>query len=134
MLSVETDPALLKTIIDGYETDPFCVKLANNGKSIDRVAWCHKLLYVGDRLVIPRVGTLREAYSASRMTHLGISGLTSCMHRSGIPIIGLTCKEICSRLTFLPAPSANETKAEQRNLPDPYILCPYLTNMVTPLP
>jgi len=60
MLSVRTDSSLLKSIIDGYKADPFCIKLTDAQKSIDGVHWTNGLLYVMDRLVIPRVGTLRE--------------------------------------------------------------------------
>jgi hypothetical protein len=60
LLHVETDSSLLNTIIRGYTTDPFCVKLAGAKKSIEGIHWTDGLLYVGDRLVIPQVGTLRE--------------------------------------------------------------------------
>lgn len=60
ILSVHIDPTLLKSIVDGYEIDPFCIKLANNDKSIEGIKWVHGLLYVGNCLVIPRIGTLQE--------------------------------------------------------------------------
>lgn len=60
MLSIETDASLLETIRHGYTTDPFCAKLSRNETSFEGVHWDSGLLYIGDRLVIPRVGTLRE--------------------------------------------------------------------------
>lgn len=60
MLSVATDPMLLKSIINSYETDPFCIKLTNNGKSMEGVQWKNKLLYVGNHLVIPCIRSLHE--------------------------------------------------------------------------
>jgi Integrase zinc binding domain len=60
MLAIQMDTSLLKSIIDGYETDPFCIKLKNAEKSIEGVHWANGLLYIGDCLIIPHVGTLRE--------------------------------------------------------------------------
>jgi len=60
MLSMETDKSLLKSIKEGYETDPFCKRLRDTAVSIEGAEWKNNLLYVGDRLVIPQVGSLRE--------------------------------------------------------------------------
>jgi Integrase zinc binding domain/RNase H-like domain found in reverse transcriptase len=60
MLHVETDLLLLQSILEGYKSDPFCIKLMNNAGSTPGLTICDNLLYVGDRLVIPRVSTLRE--------------------------------------------------------------------------
>jgi Integrase zinc binding domain len=60
-LSVQTNPILLKIIKSGYDKDPFCLKISNAQKSINSLEWRHNsLLYIGNCLVIPRVGTLRE--------------------------------------------------------------------------
>ena len=58
LLTIQTDPSLLKSIIEGYETDPFCDKVQNAQKSIDSIEWRNNLLYIGDCLVIPHVGSL----------------------------------------------------------------------------
>jgi hypothetical protein len=60
MLTVESDPSLLNTIRAGYKTDPFCAKISRADKSIDGIHWEGGLLYIRDRLVIPRMGTLQE--------------------------------------------------------------------------
>jgi len=60
LLTVQTDTSLLQAIIEGYKTDPFCEKINNAQKSIDGIEWQNKLLYIGDRLVIPHIGSLRE--------------------------------------------------------------------------
>jgi hypothetical protein len=60
MLTVQTDPTLLTSIMDGYKTDPFCIKLFDNQKSMDGVECWNGLLYVGNCLVIPHVGSLCE--------------------------------------------------------------------------
>jgi len=59
-LSIQTDPTLLETIKKGYNEDPFCLKISNAQKSIDGLEWGYGLLYIGNCLVIPCVGTLRE--------------------------------------------------------------------------
>lgn len=58
VLRVATDMAVLEEIIAGYKTDSFCIKLQDAG--MKNVRLINKLWYVGDRLVIPRVGNLRE--------------------------------------------------------------------------
>jgi hypothetical protein len=60
MLTVSSDPSLLQSIQNGYRTDPFCIKLSKAGESIEGVRWINRLLYVGGRLVISRMGSLRE--------------------------------------------------------------------------
>jgi Integrase zinc binding domain len=54
------DPTLLTSIVDGYKTDPFCIKLFDNQKSMEGVECRNGLLYVGNHLVIPHVGSLHE--------------------------------------------------------------------------
>jgi hypothetical protein len=66
-LSIQTDPTLLQTILSGYETDPFCKKLAACAGSTLGVSLRNGLLYVGDRLVIPHTGSLHE--DLFRLTH-----------------------------------------------------------------
>jgi RNase H-like domain found in reverse transcriptase/Integrase zinc binding domain len=60
LLTINTDPLLLKTVLAGYHSDPFCIKLLNSSESVPGLAERDGLLYIGDRLVVPRVGTLRE--------------------------------------------------------------------------
>jgi hypothetical protein len=58
MLSIHTDPILFKSILEGYEADPFCIKLIRNSKAVDGIVLHNGLLYVSECLVIPRVGIL----------------------------------------------------------------------------
>ena len=58
VLSIKTDRSVLASIKAGYESDPFCVRLAKN--NIPGARFVNGLWYVGDRLVIPRVKDLRE--------------------------------------------------------------------------
>jgi Integrase zinc binding domain len=60
MLTVATDPSLLETIIAGYDSDPFCLKIKIADKLFKGIKWKGGLLYIGNRLVIPWVGSLRE--------------------------------------------------------------------------
>lgn len=57
-LSIRSDPALLESIKVGYKDDPFCEKASNIQGSINGIEWNHGLLYIGNHLVIPRVGSL----------------------------------------------------------------------------
>ena len=60
LLSISLDNSLLKSIIDGYKTDPFYSKIARADKLIDGIQQQNGLLYIGDCLVIPQTGSLWE--------------------------------------------------------------------------
>ena len=57
-LSITTDPSVLRTIQDGYETDEFCKKLISTTPSTQGIHKANGLWYTGDRLLIPRCGTI----------------------------------------------------------------------------
>jgi len=58
VLSVTTDKRVLTDIKNGYQHDVFCTRLRKSGmKSVKEV---DGLWYIGDHLVIPRYGDLRE--------------------------------------------------------------------------
>jgi len=59
-LSITTDPSILCMIQDGYEKDKFCKKLTLSAPSTQGISSSNGLWYIGDRLLIPRFGTLRE--------------------------------------------------------------------------
>ena len=73
-VSITTTPELLEHIKEGYKTDEYCVKLRQNLSSIDGAQDRDGLLYVGGRLVIPRVGTLRADLYALAHDELGHFG------------------------------------------------------------
>ena len=76
LLTIGSDPSLLQTIKDGYNTDPLWGKMARVNKSLDGIWWTNRLLYVGDQLVIPCVGSLCK--DLFRLVHdlLGHFGFT----------------------------------------------------------
>jgi hypothetical protein len=72
--AIESDPSLLESIKDGYKSDPFCSKLARAETSLEGVHWEHGLLYIGNHLVIPRNGSLREDLFRLAHNNLGHFG------------------------------------------------------------
>ena len=60
ILSITTDPSVLHTIQSGYLADEFCKKLIGSAKMTTGVSTLNGLWYIGDRLLIPRTGTIRE--------------------------------------------------------------------------
>ena len=76
VLSISTDQSVLETIKNGYETDEFCLRLAQNTTPGARLV--NGLWYIGDRLVIPRTGDIRE--NLFRLAHdtLGHFGADKC--------------------------------------------------------
>lgn len=66
---LSTDSSALTAIMDGYKSDLFCKKLAK--VDIPRARSVNGFWYIGNRLLIPRVGDVRE------QIHWGISGLTN---------------------------------------------------------
>lgn len=59
-LKVELDTSFVKSIIKGYVDDSFCKRLMTLVGSLPGLTLKDGLLYVADRLVIPRVNPLRE--------------------------------------------------------------------------
>ncbi|KAG9223840.1 hypothetical protein CCMSSC00406_0007702 [Pleurotus cornucopiae] len=60
VLRIDADGELLEKIVSGYEGDTWCQKLLSNGNNIAGVSRRNRLLYVGERLVVPRVPEVRE--------------------------------------------------------------------------
>lgn len=60
VFSIAADDSVLKTILQGYKEDPFCVKLTSNLDSVPGLTNIDNLLYIGSRLVIPRYKDVRE--------------------------------------------------------------------------
>ena len=75
-LSIALDPEVLKGIRYGYEEDEYCAKLRANLGSIEgaRLDANTSLLYVGQRLVIPRIPKLRESLYSLAHDALGHFG------------------------------------------------------------
>ena len=65
VLSIATNISVLASIKEGYDSDPFCQRLAQTG--VPGAQFINGLWYVGDRLVIPRTGDIHE--NLFRLTH-----------------------------------------------------------------
>lgn len=59
-LEISADSRILDSIIDGYALDDFCKKFISGEKILPSVKEVNKLWYIGDRLLIPCVGNIRE--------------------------------------------------------------------------
>jgi hypothetical protein len=59
-LAISMDQSFLDNVREGYSHDDFCQKLSSVDASIPGIRCKNGLWYLGDRLVIPRFGTLRE--------------------------------------------------------------------------
>ena len=60
ILSIATDHSVLEAIHAGYETDEFCLKTRNSVGSVPGITVSNGLIYVGDQLLVPQAGDLRE--------------------------------------------------------------------------
>ena len=76
VLSISTDQSVLEMIKNGYETDEFCLRLAQNATPGARLI--NGLWYIRDHLVIPRTGDIHE--NLFHLTHdtLGHFGADKC--------------------------------------------------------
>ena len=60
VMTVSTDPKISADIRVGYSSDSFCQKILGNLDSFLAAKVVDGLIYIGSRLVIPRMGTIRE--------------------------------------------------------------------------
>ena len=58
IMAVSVDNQLSNNIWAGYETDAFCQRILKNQDSFPAVKVVDGLVYIGSRLVIPRVGSI----------------------------------------------------------------------------
>lgn len=75
VLTVTADQGLLKHIRAGYKDDPFCAKLLLDGMKNLGAHMDNGLIFIHDRLVIPRVGDLREVFFRLAHDSLGHYGI-----------------------------------------------------------
>ncbi len=59
-LEISADTKILDSIVEGYPLDDFCKKFVTGEKILPSVKEVNKLWYIGDRLLIPQVGNIRE--------------------------------------------------------------------------
>ena len=74
VLTISTDPKLSEAIRAGYESDAFCQKVLRNVDSFPATKVVDGLIFMGPRLVIPRVGTIREDLFRAAHDSLGHFG------------------------------------------------------------
>ena len=67
VLKISTDPKISDAVRVGYKSDAFCQRILKNIGSFPTIRIDDGLIYIGSRLVIPRVGTIRE--DLFRMAH-----------------------------------------------------------------
>ena len=60
ILTISTDSKISEDIRVGYQSDPFCQRIMKNLGSVPGTKIVDGLIYIGSRLVVPRVGTIRE--------------------------------------------------------------------------
>ena len=61
ILKISTDPKISEAIRVGYKSDAFCQRILKNIESFPMIRIDDSgLIYIGSRLVIPRVGSIRE--------------------------------------------------------------------------
>ena len=53
VLSISSDNTILRTIWEGYDLDPFCIKLKKSPTSCPGLTIIDNLLYINRHLVIP---------------------------------------------------------------------------------
>lgn len=59
-LEISADNCLLDSILEGYKNNEFCHKFVTGQKILPNVCEVNNLWYIGDRLLIPRTGNIRE--------------------------------------------------------------------------
>ena len=74
VMSVSVDAALLESIKAGYGNDKFAQRLLRNQESLPSVSVKDGLIFLGNRLVIPRVGNVREELFRLAHDNLGHFG------------------------------------------------------------
>jgi hypothetical protein len=75
VLSVTPDESLFNDIKNGYQLDPWCVKISKLIGSLPGLRQHDNLLYLNDRLIIPRVTHLRETIFRLAHDELGHFGI-----------------------------------------------------------
>ena len=75
VLKISMDPKISEDIRVGYKSDAFCQRILKNLESFPMIKVEDGLIYIGSRLVIPRVGTLREDLFQMAHDSLGHFGM-----------------------------------------------------------
>jgi len=74
VLKISTDPKISDAIRVGYKSDAFCQCILKNIASFPMIRIDDGLIYIGSRLVVPRVGTIQEDLFQMAHDSLGYFG------------------------------------------------------------
>jgi hypothetical protein len=80
VLKIVSDASILRTIKEGYTSDPWCAKLDSASKGMPGLEYRlpEGLWYVADRLIIPRIGDIRQTLFHLAHDTLGHFGFDKC--------------------------------------------------------
>jgi hypothetical protein len=78
VLQITTNLSVLKSIKEGYNVDEFCKKVISNKSALKGIRCANDLWYIGDRLLIPRHGDLRENLFRLAHDNAGHFGADKC--------------------------------------------------------
>lgn len=133
-LNISADKYILREIKDGYANDPWCMKLPSATHSWPELRLEDGLWYVGERLIIPRTGSLHEILFQLAHDSLGHFGFDKSY--------GLLCsayywpnmRQDLEKVMWHHVRNANGTSRQPRSLSALYTPSPSLTSGVTLLP
>ena len=121
VLSISSDNAILKTIQEGYDLDPFCMKLKKLPTSCLGLTIVDSLLYISGHLVIPWHGDIHQ--SSWHTTPWATSVLRNHMGHWEMCTTGPTCARSSKKHTSLPVQHVNGTRLQLKSQLAPYIWC-----------
>ena len=127
VLSISMDQSVLKTIKNGYETDKFCLCLAQN--ATPGACLINGLWYIRDHLVIPRTGDICKNLFCLTHDTPAILVLINVMQTCMMLTIGQTCEWIWRSHMYLHVLTANGINLRPPKPPALYTHYQSLMNM-----
>ena len=77
ILRISMDPKISDNLRVGYRSDKFCQQILKNRESFPAVKVEDGLVYIESRLVVPRIGTIRERKHVKRGPIIDRPGVAS---------------------------------------------------------
>jgi hypothetical protein len=133
-MMLEADASLLDEIRHGYKSDKYCKKLKSASASFSDLKEINGLWYIGNRLIVPRTGTIRKdlfQLAHDTLGHFGAKKSYVVLHDS---YYWPGCAGTWRNLTFWAALIVNTTRAPRASQEVPSTCCLYLTNETNGLP